>query len=106
MELFAAGGHLLAPSLPRLVAALLGLMIHGIWMLIWSYLLAAFLLRPRGGAASLAAGILAAIALGASLLLPDVMAGPVSTLTLAESVLVHVVLALSLTIGTRFAPQR
>lgn len=105
MELFAAGGHLLVPSLSRTVAALLGALIHGAWILIWSALLAAFLRRRHGATASRPAAVLSAIALGASLLFPAAVAGPISTLTIAEAVLVHVVLALSLIIGLRLAPK-
>ncbi len=104
MELFAAGGHLVIASLPRAIAALVGVLIQGAWVLVWSALLAAFLRRYRGAGASLAATITSGLALGASMLLPDVVGGPVSTLTIAEMVLVHFVLALSFVIGTRLAP--
>jgi len=103
IELLATGGHLLIPHAPSAVAALTGLLIHALWMVVWGYALVALTRQRRGLRASLAALVVAAAAFGTAVVVPAMLLGPVASLTTGERVLVHIVLALSLIIGTRLA---
>ena len=102
--MFAEGGHLLAPALSPPVAVLGGLVIHMAWVAAWSVLFAALMQRHRRPRASVAAIVVAALALGATFIVPLAVAGPLATLPAIERMLVHVVLAISLVMGMRLAP--
>jgi hypothetical protein len=104
-ELFAAAGRLVTPGAPESAAVLLGLAIHVIWIALWSALLAAFTQPDRRSRTSIAAVIVAALALAASLVVSAVVVGPLGTLSLAARTVAHVVLAVSFIIGMRLAPQ-
>ena len=104
VELFAAGGHLVISGAAPVVASLIGLVIHGVWMLLWSLVVVA-IARHRGALwPLLAATAVGAVAFLATLIVPSSFIGPVATLTTGERALVHVVLAVSLMIGMRLAP--
>ena len=102
-EMFAAGGHLLAPGASRSLALLGGLGIHVVWMAVWSVVFAALVQRDRRLRASIAAVVIAALAFGASIVAPAGIGGPLATLPPIERAVVHVVLAISFVIGMRLA---
>ena len=102
-ELFASGGWVLAAQVPRPVAVVLGLVIHALWMLLWSLLLVSIARQDRGIRAALAAIAVAALAFVASLVLPAVVLGPLSALTTPERGLIHIMLATSFMIGMPLA---
>ena len=104
IELFAAGGHLLVSRAAPIVASAIGIVIHGVWMLLWAIVLVALARHHGGLRASLATLVVAAVAFAAAIALPSSLIGPVATLTIGERALVHVVLALSLMLGMRLAP--
>ena len=103
MELFAAGGHLLAPRVPVAIAWLVGIVIHAAWMLHWAVSMVALARHDRGIRASVEGTVVATVAFAVSVVLPGAVLGPVATLTIGERALVHVVLALSLILGIRLA---
>lgn len=102
-EVFAAGGQQALAMLLPLPAALAGVLIHTVWMLVWGFALAALAPVRGGRGAMLLALAVAALAFVVTLLLPAPIVGPVATLTTGERALVHVVLGISLLIGTRLA---
>jgi hypothetical protein len=104
VELFAAGGHLVFSRAAPLVASVIGVVIHGAWMLLWAIILVALARHHRGMRVSVEAVAIAAVAFAAALALPSSMIGPVATLTIGERAVVHVVLAISLMLGMRLAP--
>jgi hypothetical protein len=103
-ELLAAGGHALIPAAPQIGAVMVGTAILALWLLMWSAMTAAAMQRTRGQYAAVIALLVAAVALAASLVVPDAIGGPTGTLTTAERTLVHGVLAVSLLLGMRLAP--
>ena len=105
VELLATGGYLLAPGVSRFAAATGGLVIYAVWIAVWSVVFAALMQRDRRPNPSIAAVIVAALALVLSFLLPAALGGPLATLPAPERILVHAVLALSLIIGMRLAPR-
>ena len=105
VEMFATHGSSLAPGGSRVVAAAGGLAIHIVWVLAWSLAFAAFAQRHRRPNAALAALVTATLAFGISSLVAPAYGGPVAMLPIAERILVHAVLAVSLAIGMRLAPE-
>lgn len=104
VELFAAGGHLVFSRAAPILASVIGVLIHGAWMLLWAVILVAFARHHGGLRATLEAAAVAIVAFAAALALPSSLIGPVATLTIGERVLVHVVLGISLILGMRLAP--
>ena len=104
VELFAAGGHLIASGAAPIVALVIGVAVHGGWMLLWSLLTVAIVRHHGMLRAAVAAIVVGALALAAALTLPSLLIGPLATLTVGERALVHVVLTLSLMLGMRLAP--
>src|SRR5688500_12696801 len=104
VELFAAGGHLLFTRAAPVLASVIGVVIHGLWMLLWAVILVALARHHGFFRASLEAAAIAAVAFAAALTLPSSLIGPVATLTIGERALVHVVLGISLMLGMRLAP--
>ena len=102
--LFGDGGRQLAPDASAWGAAFAGFVIHVVWIAVWSALFAALMQRGRRPGASIPALLVAALALGASFVLPDGLVGPVATLATPERTLVHLVLAVSFALGMRLAP--
>ena len=102
---FAGGGHLLSPGGSPIAAIFVGIAIHVVWIAAWSMLLAAFAQRDRRGRASIGAVIVAALALGVSMIAPPSLGGPLATLEIPERVVVHVVLAIAFLLGMRLAPR-
>ena len=107
LELFAAGGGMLSSRFPQGVDALLGLVIHALWMLFWGVLLVSLARNQGGACAALTAIAVAALAFVVATLapMPSGLFGPIAVLEMRERVLTHVVLALSLVIGMRLAPR-
>ena len=103
IELFAAGGHLVFSGAAPILASAIGMLIHGVWMLLWAAILVALARHHRGLRMSFEALAVAAIAFAAALALPSSLIGPVATLTIRERVVVHVVLGISLMLGMRLA---
>ena len=103
IELFAAGGHLVFSRAAPILASVIGVVIHGAWMLLWAVILVALARHHRGLRMSIEAVAVAVVALAAALALPSSLIGPVATLTVRERVLVHVVLGISLMLGMRLA---
>jgi hypothetical protein len=103
LELFGAAGHLLVASAPLIVAAIAGVVVHALWMLLWASVLLALSRKHRGLRLSLEVAAVAAIAFAVSLVLPAVVVGPVATLAVGERALVHLVLGVSLYLGMRLA---
>lgn len=103
IELFAAGGHLVFSRAAPILASVIGVVIHGAWMLLWAVILVALARHHRGLRMSIEAVAVAVVALSAALALPSSLIGPVATLTVRERVLVHVVLGISLMLGMRLA---
>jgi hypothetical protein len=101
---FAEGGRLLAPTVSGPVAVVGGLLIHVAWVAAWSVVFAALMQRHRRPRASVTAIVVAALALGATFIVPFTVGGPLATLPAIERTLVHVVLAISLVMGMRLAP--
>jgi hypothetical protein len=83
---------------------MIGALLHGAWMSAWSALYGT-VARTRHGWRPIrdAVGI-AALAYGVALLLPDALLGPIATLTMAEQLLLHLLLAVGLGAGMRLAP--
>jgi hypothetical protein len=104
LEPFIAGGQLLIPGAARWAAGAVGALLHGAWMSAWSALYGTVLSVRHGWRPIADAAGIAAVAFGISLLLPDALLGPVATLTFAEQLFLHVLLALSLATGMRLAP--
>jgi hypothetical protein len=104
-ELLASGGFLLAPGVSRIAAAMGGLVIHVVWMALWSVVFAASMQRDRRPSPSIVAIIVAAVALGVTFIAPAAAGGPLATLPPPERIVVHAVLAISLMIGMRLAPR-
>ena len=102
--MFADGGRRLAPDASPWGGAVAGLLIHVVWIAVWSALFAALMQRGRRPGASIHALLVAGLALGASFLLPDGLVGPVATLPTPERMLVHLVLGVSFALGMRLAP--
>ncbi len=103
IELFAAGGQLVFDSAAPIVASVIGVVIHGAWMLLWSLLLVAIARHHRALRMSIEAAAVAIVAFVAALTLPSSLVGPVATLTIGERALVHIVLGISLMLGMRLA---
>ena len=103
--LFADGGRRLTRDASPWGAAFAGLVIHVVWVAVWSALFAALMQRGRRPGASIPALLVAALALGASFVLPDGLVGPVATLATPERTLVHLVLGISFALGMRLAPM-
>ena len=105
LEVFAAGGAPLPGSFPVAVDAALGIVIHGLWMLLWAVLLVSVARHGRGLGAMLLAVVVAALAFAISgaAIVPGGLLGPLATLTPGERALVHLVLATSLILGLRLA---
>ena len=106
LELFAAGGWLIQPRASQWAPALIGMVIHGVWVLLWSMLLVSIAGHHRGMRATLDVIATATVAFATAVLLPSPLVGPLATLTTGELVLVHLVLAMSMVIGMRLAPPR
>ena len=105
VEMFATHGTSLASGGSPLAAAAVGLVIHVLWVVAWSLAFAAFVQRLRRPHAALAALVIATLAFVVSFLVAGAYGGPVAMLPIPERVLVHAVLAISLGIGMRLAPE-
>jgi hypothetical protein len=103
-DMAAAAGYAFAPGVSRFAAATGGFVIHLVWVALWSVVLAAWMQRDRRPNPSIAALIIAALALATSFIVPAAIGGPLATLPTPERIVVHVVLAISLIIGMRLAP--
>ena len=104
VELFAAGGRLIMGGAGPALASIVGLLVHGAWMMLWAIIFVAIARHHRGRRTSLEAAAVAAVALAAAIALPAMLVGPVATLTIAARAVVHIVLAVSLMLGMRLAP--
>ena len=104
LEPFVIGGQMLIPGAARWVGAVLGALLHGTWMSLWSALYGVVAQEPRGWRPLGDAAGVAAIAFGASYLLPDALLGPVATLSMPERLFLHLLLAGALAAGMRLAP--
>ena len=104
VELFAAGGRVLAGGAGTGLAATVGVMVHAAWMLLWAVVFVAIARHHRGRRSSLEAAAVSVVALASAIVLPATLAGPVATLSIGARVVVHIVLALSLMLGMRLAP--
>ena len=103
---FAARFAGIVPAAP--LATVLGVVLHVLWMMLWGMCFALFAARLRGGALLTAAVLFAGFigALGATVAPGALGAGAVASLTVAQTVFLLALLALTLAAGMRFARSR
>ncbi len=101
--LFAMAGWALSPAAAGGVAAVLGAIMHALWVLSWSVVYAIVAHAHRGWRLLGDALAVAVVAAVTSPLIGPALAGPFSLVTMPERVVLHVVLALALATGMRLA---
>lgn len=103
---FAARFAGIVPATP--FATVLGVVLHFLWMVLWGVCFALFAARLRGGALLTAAVLFAGFigAIGATVAPGALGAAAVASLTIAQTVFLLALLALTLAAGMHFARGR